>query len=225
MAKLLPGNSTEHPEAEQTPVATSDKILDAAESLFIEKGFAATSLRSIASLAGVNLAAAHYHFGSKEGLFAAVIHRRMFPINQIRLDALEAMKSSGEALSVPLIIQAFFAPFTRGEVLPVLPRLMGRLYGEPVSLSQPLLQEEFSEVAGRFIAALGDVLTETSEEELRWRFHFMIGAMIQFFSFDHPIGLDTEDSRQAGFDRLQAFVIAGFLQGHDSVELTKEQQA
>jgi AcrR family transcriptional regulator len=220
VVSTLSSSKVKNKSVGQDSVATPDKILDAAETLFIEKGFAATSLRSIASLAGVNLAATHYHFGSKEGLFAATIHRRMLPVNQIRLEALEALQSRGEPLSVELIIGAFFMPFTRGEVLPTLPRLMGRVYGEPVSLTQPLLQEEFSEVAGRFIAALGEVLTETSEEELRWRFHFMIGAMIQFFSFDHPIGLETDDSRQPGFERLQAFVIAGFLQ-----ELSKEQLA
>ena len=49
--------------------ATKDKILDAAEALFMEHGFEATSLRAITATAGVNLAAVNYHFGSKEELF------------------------------------------------------------------------------------------------------------------------------------------------------------
>ena len=44
--------------------ATKDRILDAAESLFMEHGFEATSLRSITAAAAVNLAAVNYHFGS-----------------------------------------------------------------------------------------------------------------------------------------------------------------
>lgn len=44
---------------------TVERILDAAEQLFAEKGFAETSLRLITSKAGVNLAAVNYHFGSK----------------------------------------------------------------------------------------------------------------------------------------------------------------
>ena len=45
--------------------STRERILDAAEALFIEHGYAATSLRAITSAAAVNLAAAHYHFEPK----------------------------------------------------------------------------------------------------------------------------------------------------------------
>ena len=51
---------------------TVERILDAAEQLFAEKGFAETSLRLITSKAGVNLAAVNYHFGSKKALIHAV---------------------------------------------------------------------------------------------------------------------------------------------------------
>ena len=47
---------------------TKQKILDAAEKLIAEQGYAATSLRQIIADAGVNLAAVHYHFGSKDEL-------------------------------------------------------------------------------------------------------------------------------------------------------------
>src|SRR5213595_1121734 len=70
------------------PVATKDRILDAAESLFMEHGFEATSLRSITAAADVNLAAVNYHFGSKEELFQAVLTRRLDPMNQERLSLL-----------------------------------------------------------------------------------------------------------------------------------------
>ena len=47
---------------------TKDKILDAAERLFADQGFAATSLRQITTEANVNLAAVNYHIKSKESL-------------------------------------------------------------------------------------------------------------------------------------------------------------
>ena len=76
----------------EAPVATKDRILDAAESLFMEHGFEATSLRSITAAAGVNLAAVNYHFGSKEELFQAVLTRRLDPMNQERVDLLTALE-------------------------------------------------------------------------------------------------------------------------------------
>src|SRR3982750_849200 len=67
---------------------TKTRILDAAESLFMEHGFEATSLRQLTSAAGVNLAAVNYHFGSKEELFKGVLTRRLDPMNQERIELL-----------------------------------------------------------------------------------------------------------------------------------------
>ena len=46
----------------QTTDSTKDRLLDSAERLFSEQGFAGTSLRAITSDADVNLASVNYHF-------------------------------------------------------------------------------------------------------------------------------------------------------------------
>ena len=68
---------------------TKEKILDTAERLIGEQGYAATSLRQIIAEAGVNLAAVHYHFGSKEDLLDAVVVRKAGPVNEARLARLD----------------------------------------------------------------------------------------------------------------------------------------
>ena len=72
---------------------TKERILDAAEALFLAGGFDATSLRAITTAAGVNLAAVNYHFGSKEELFEAVLTRRLDPMNQARVDLLAQLEA------------------------------------------------------------------------------------------------------------------------------------
>jgi len=64
---------------------TKEKILDTAERLIGEQGYSATSLRHIIAQARVNLAAVHYHFGSKEDLLDAVVARKATPVNDARL--------------------------------------------------------------------------------------------------------------------------------------------
>lgn len=54
---------------------TRRRILDAALDLFGSLGFEATSTRTLAERAGVNLPAIQYYFGSKEGLYRAVIQQ------------------------------------------------------------------------------------------------------------------------------------------------------
>jgi AcrR family transcriptional regulator len=56
-------------------MTTHDAILSAADELFGDRGYDATSVRDIAAQSGVNKALIHYHFGSKDELFEAVLDR------------------------------------------------------------------------------------------------------------------------------------------------------
>src|SRR3982750_4118509 len=91
---------------------TKARMLDAAEALFMEHGFEATSLRSITAAAGVNLAAVNYHFGSKEELFQAVLTRRLDPMNHARLSLLTRLEAAAapQPLSCEKILTALFVP-------------------------------------------------------------------------------------------------------------------
>lgn len=57
------------------PDRTRDAILDAAETLFAERGYDATSLQAIGRAAGVSRGTPGYFFGSKDGLYEAVLTR------------------------------------------------------------------------------------------------------------------------------------------------------
>jgi AcrR family transcriptional regulator len=54
-------------------LSTQERILEAAARVFAERGFRGATLREVAARAGTNLASAHYHFGSKEGLYMGVV--------------------------------------------------------------------------------------------------------------------------------------------------------
>ena len=57
-------------------LATRERIFDAAEQLFAERGFEGATIRDIARLAGVQGALVNHHGGSKEVLFATIVARR-----------------------------------------------------------------------------------------------------------------------------------------------------
>lgn len=81
------------PVAVATVESTQVRLLDSAERLIGERGVDAVSLRAINSEARSNVAAVHYHYGSKEALVRAVLDRRMSVLAEQRaagLDALEA---------------------------------------------------------------------------------------------------------------------------------------
>lgn len=196
---------------------TREKILDAAEELIIEHGYAGTSLRAIAASAEVNLAATHYHFGSKKGLLAAVLHRRIEPINDARFLHLNALTVSKHSPTVRQVVEVFFLPFREGDVPANLPGIVGRIMAEPESLSKPILEGEFSDAMARFIGALAMALPEVSPEDLKWRFHFMIGAMIQLLRLQAPLGVEpSPEIFRQGIDQLVDFCVAGIEQGATS---------
>lgn len=167
-----------------TVTNTKTAILDAAENLFVEQGFEGASLRSVTAMADVNIAAIHYHFGSKDALVKAVLERRLSPINQERLDRLNALEVSprGAELQLEDILRALFEPALRMSGFGDrsnnnIARLIGRIFSEPSNSLQLFLKERFHEVFERFTAALRSVLPNLPEVDFFWRIHFMMGAM------------------------------------------------
>lgn len=80
------------------PVADDDadlrsRLLDAAERLFAERGYAATPVRAVADAAAVNPALVHYYFGGKQGLLEAVLEQALEPMSE----ALQALMTRPDA--------------------------------------------------------------------------------------------------------------------------------
>ena len=90
---------------------TQERILDACVDLFTERGFSGTSMRAIAEAAGVNIAAANYHFGSKEGLLSTIVDHHREQIDARRADLLGALSALGEdEPDLPALIDVLVAP-------------------------------------------------------------------------------------------------------------------
>jgi AcrR family transcriptional regulator len=190
-------------------IETREKILETAERLFAEQGYSATSMRHIIADAGVNLAAIHYHFGSKEDLLDELVARGAGPVNQARLAMLDQCEASPPA-TVKEILEAFLLPISGpAEHRPQFVRLMGRIYAE--GLMPGLIQKHFQVVVARFVAALGKALPELSEEELLWRVHFMIGAMAHAMCWSPSLlPLPNGGDFKTRIGRLITFVTGGF---------------
>jgi AcrR family transcriptional regulator len=62
-------------EALSGPEETRDRLLRAAARLFAEKGYEGTSVKELATEAGVNVSLVSYHFGGKEGLFKTCLEQ------------------------------------------------------------------------------------------------------------------------------------------------------
>ncbi len=208
-------------------VETRDALLDAAERLFADVGIDGASLRAITTEAGANLASVNYHFGSKEGLVRAVLSRRFRPITEQRLAALDECESeAGGAPLLECVLRAFVAPAIT--MLASDPdqgahfiRFMGRVHTELSQTTAAMLQEEFGETLTRFEAALRKALPDLPIDQIYWRFHFAMGAMLHTISCgriltDYSQGVCRYEDPDDITKRLVSFMAAGMRGEHDA---------
>lgn len=201
---------------------TKERILQAAEKLFSDGGLGKTSLRAITSEAGVNVAAIHYHFGSRQGLLQELLARHVEPVNRERLALLGELerRAGAEGPSVEAVLEAFVAPVLRivGESEAErrkLIALIGRFWAEPDELLEPVIREQFGEVARRFTYALQRALPSLPPRDVAWRLHCTIGVLSHVLTARHDFGIipgfdAAEPGGRAAVERLVAFVAGGF---------------
>jgi AcrR family transcriptional regulator len=164
--------------------ATRNRILDTAAKLFAQHGYTAVSLRSITAAAGVNVAAIHFHFASKEALFEAIFKRRIEPINHRRIARLRATIGTPPAPQPEIseVIKAFVEPymeaaggFDSGQI--VLLQFMARAAAEQDDSIQSVLRKEFDPTWKALVKAAQKALPDASFEAINWGLFFLLGAL------------------------------------------------
>lgn len=216
---------SERSPARRGPVRRTDeqrtrvRILKAAERLFAQRGFNRVSVRDLAAAARVNVALIGYHFRSKQGLLAEVYRRHCGPMNEERLRGLQAAMRLPAAARVPAIVEAFIRPALRhveveeGETFI---RLRAVLSGENSELLEKLVSENFDQLGSAFIAALCDCLPHLSQDDVCWRFHFMLGTLYYTAAGPHRIhavskGRCDPSQIEEVMRELVPFLTSGFL--------------
>lgn len=116
---------------------TKDRLLAAGGELFAARGFHGTTVRDIAERAGVNLAAGHYHFGSKKALYLEVLRAQFARIHAVLAER-DATRTADE-----------LARLSRAQLMALLQRrvrvMLDILIGSPANPYGPLLQREMTD--------------------------------------------------------------------------------
>ncbi len=165
----------------QRSLATSERILDAAEELFARHGIYGVTMREIAELANVDTALLHYYFDSKRGVFDAVFARRADILNSERM--LEMDRYEGEVganITVEGIIAAYLRPMFS------LNRQGGQGWRNFCAFCTQLGSTELAEVFAqkydpilkRFLGLLHRALPDADEADLFWSYHLFSGSLM-----------------------------------------------
>jgi len=91
---------------------TRDRLLQAAEKLFAEKGYDATSVRDITTEAECNVASVNYHFRSKEELYLETFRRLLVGLQEYRIRRIrEDMDAKGSSATLEDFLLSFANAF------------------------------------------------------------------------------------------------------------------
>ncbi len=199
---------------------TSERILDAAEELFAQHGLYGVSIREIAKIAGVDTALLHYYFGTKNGVFDAVLLRRAEILNNDRMAALDTYEAAaGKKATVEGAIAAFLRPVFEwshrgGRGWKNYCALVAQVNNTPAWGGESMARY-FDPVVQRLIAVLRRVLPKARDEDLFWCYHLLSGALTLTLSETGRIDrLSKNVCRSSDLEaiepRMVAYCAAGF---------------
>jgi len=193
----------------------SEGILDAAEVLFAEQGYAGTTLRQVAEKLDANAAMIAYYFKNKDNLFREVFTRRGHAISDDRMKRLAALKARGD-YDLRDLVAAFIEPaadlFHDAQGRAFL-RLHARMHMEPADLSFELRRIVYNESTRAYANAFAELLPQMPLRDVYQRVTLLIGAYLYAFSgtsrLDELLIEGNDDSIKGLLESTIAFGTAG----------------
>ncbi|WP_138466209.1 TetR/AcrR family transcriptional regulator [Poseidonocella sp. HB161398] len=198
----------------------SDSILDVAEVLFADKGFAGTAMRHVAEKIEANPALINYYFSNKENLFRAVFLRRAEKITEARMARLAELEAAG-GYGIEDLVRAFLEPTAALLETPQgrsFLRLHSRLHMEPEEIAFDLRRQVYQVSTRAYAEAFAALLPGMPRRRVYHKVSLMVGAYLYAFSDTNRLGeltegLGAQEEQDGLIEDVVAFVSAGMRAG------------
>jgi AcrR family transcriptional regulator len=178
---------------------TRERIMKAAERLFAERGYDATSIRAIVAKARVNQAAINYHFDGKDGLYREVLRLAFGALTEQQLEHADEMKAMSR--------EAALAEFIRRQLRPLLGRdeysrhmrILNWETVRPTAVFRKLLSEEAAPFMGLAVELVRRFQPEADQRTLTAAAVWLVGQCSVFLRnreqlADPPLGLVLDEA-------------------------------
>ncbi len=172
---------------------TRERLMDAAEELFAEKGFHGTSIRDIVDGADCNIAAVNYHFNGKENLYFEVTGRRLAARREILLEKIRgSMKNPEDPPDLQSVLasyaQEFIEPESDGKGSRYILQLFSRELLDPHFPPELLFGELVEPVQEALIQAINAVCPGCDLDDLRVYVQLFVGQLIHLLHMNAYFG-------------------------------------
>jgi AcrR family transcriptional regulator len=142
---------------EDTAKTVPERLMDAAEKLFCDKGYEATSVRDLTTTADCNIASVNYHFGGKDKLYKAMFQRHLKYLAETQVQNVKKiMASANPTLEelLKIVSQTALAPLKTGSGKGSMTRLLVREILNPHLSEELIPQDMFAEIEKLFIESI-----------------------------------------------------------------------
>lgn len=194
---------------------TRTRLIEVAAEYFARHGYEAASQRAIQRQAGVNPASAHYHFGSKEALYRAVVDTFIHGIQAERVARLSTPSQPERGHDqLRRLLYDYFGPSiavsrtTAGHHYVV---MIARLSSELTEATRAIFDETVQPVRDLYIARLHELFPRAADADIREALAMGVTLMATMLT-RRPPGQDAGSTAKTDADamRLADFVAAGF---------------
>jgi AcrR family transcriptional regulator len=195
---------------------TRQRILNAAERLFAERGYDRTSIRAIVAKARVNQAAINYHFGGKDGLYREVLHEAFRALTEHQFaHAQEATTMSREEALQEFVRRQLWPLMGRDELSRHL-RIFNWETVRPTPVFRKLVSEEAAPYMGLAMELVRRFLPDADQRTLTVAAIWLIGQCSVFVRNREqlagpPVGLSLDEAAVEALGRLIGRWVIGGL--------------
>lgn len=175
--------SNDNIPAENVGQQVRNRLLDAAERLFCQKGFDGTHIRDLTAAAKCNVAAVNYHFGGKDNLYLEVFRRRMLIMRDLRIASIDnVMSQNGREIGLENLLRAFVTSFIEPHLKETgasrFSKLMAREMFDPHLPRSVLLEDMIIPVVSALQRALIKLCPDLDQKKAVLCIHSLIGQLI-----------------------------------------------
>jgi len=194
---------------------TRERILKAAQRLFAERGYEATSVRAIVAKARVNQAAINYHFAGKDGLYREVLRAAFRALTEHQLAHAEEAKTMSREKALAEFVRDQLRPLLARDEISRHIRIFNWEAVRPTAVFRKLMSEEAAPFMGLAVDLVRRFLPEADQRTLMVAAVWLIGQCSIFVRnreqlANPPVSLALDE---AAVERLAELVSAWAVAG------------
>ena len=162
---------------------TRSRLVEAAREVFSQHGFQGATVREICRRADANVAAVNYHFGSKDGLFAAALN-----FNQLAaLQTANVAAAACPEVRLRLFIRDFLMILLDENNASSQCRMMARELADPTPALDKIVFEAIAPLHEFLGKLVGEIIGESVSKIARRRYVFSLLGQCLFYRNAHPV--------------------------------------